>query len=142
MPASVLLYGVLVGLAIAMLVVALAPARSRGGGIATATAVIEERYAQRAGTDEEAQVPTLPPWLSGIGQRLSPAGTVARLQRRLDIAGNPERWNTDRLFAVKAVGLLGLGRPWPAVRAARPHGGDPGRRDRRQLPGSSCPTCC
>ena len=108
MPASVLLYGILVGLGIAMLVVALAPARSRGGGIATATAVIEERYAQHAGSDEDTQVPTLPPWLSGIGQRLSPAGTVARLQRRLDIAGNPERWNTDRLFAVKAVGLLGL----------------------------------
>ncbi len=108
MPATILLDGVLVGLAIAMLVVAVAPARSKSGGIAGAAAVIEERYAQHADTDEEATVPTLPPWLSGIGQRLSPSGTVARLQRRLDIAGNPERWNADRLFAVKGLGLIGL----------------------------------
>jgi tight adherence protein C len=108
-PASVLLDGVFVGLAIALLVVAVAPTRSRSGGIAGATAVIEQRYAQYTGADEESQVPGAPPWLSGIGQRLSPSGTVARLQRRLDIAGNPERWNTDRLFAVKAMGLIGLG---------------------------------
>lgn len=109
MPASVLLDGVLVGLAIALLVVAVAPTRSRSGGIAGATAVIEQRYAQYAGAADESQVPGAPPWLSRIGQRLSPSGTVARLQRRLDIAGNPERWNTDRLFAVKAMGLIGLG---------------------------------
>jgi tight adherence protein C len=108
-PASVLLDGVFVGLAIALLVVAVAPTRSRSGGIAGATAVIEQRYAQYTGADEESQGPGAPPWLSGIGQRLSPSGTVARLQRRLDIAGNPERWNTDRLFAVKAMGLIGLG---------------------------------
>jgi tight adherence protein C len=108
MPATILLDGVLVGLAIAMVVVAVVPARSKGGSIAGATAVIEQRYAQRTGAEEEGQAPVAPPWLAGIGRRLSPAGTIARLQRRLDIAGNPERWNTDRLFAVKAMGLIGL----------------------------------
>jgi len=108
MPATVLLDGVLVGLAIAMVVVAVAPVRSKAGGIAGATAVIEQRYAQRTGAEEESQAPAAPPWLAGIGRRLSASGTVARLQRRLDIAGNPERWNTDRLFAVKAMGLIGL----------------------------------
>jgi tight adherence protein C len=107
-PASVVLDGVLVGLAIAMLVVAVAPSRSKAGGIAGATAVIEQRYAQYTGVDEQVQVPGAPPWLIAIGRRLSPSGTAARLQRRLDIAGNPERWNTDRLFAVKAMGLIGL----------------------------------
>lgn len=108
MPASVLLDGIFVGLAIALVVVAVAPVRSRAGGIAGATAVIEQRYAQRTG-DDEGQVPETPPWLVGIGRRLSPSGTVARLQRRLDMAGNPEKWNTDRLFAVKAIGLIALG---------------------------------
>ena len=70
--------------------------------------MIEQRYAQRAGSEDETQVPAAPPWLAGIGRRLSPADTIARLQRRLDIAGNPERWTTDRLFAVKAMGLIGL----------------------------------
>lgn len=108
MPATVLLYGLLVGLAIAMVVVAVAPAGAKGGSIAGATAVIEQRYAQQTGAGEDAQVPAAPPWLAGIGRRLSSAGTVARLQHRLDIAGNPERWNTDRLFAVKGMGLIGL----------------------------------
>src|SRR5207244_11156851 len=77
MPATVLLDGVLVGLGIAMVVLAVAPVRAKGGGIAGATAVIEQRYAQQAGT-EETQVPTAPPWLAGIGRRLSPAGTIAK----------------------------------------------------------------
>jgi tight adherence protein C len=107
MPGTILLDGVFVGLAIAMVVLALAPA-AKGGGIAGAAAVIEQRYAQRTDTEQEGQVPAAPPWLTGIGRRLSPSGTVAKLQRRLDIAGNPARWNTDRLFAVKAMGLAGL----------------------------------
>lgn len=107
MPGTILLDGVLVGLAIAMVVVAVAPA-AKGSGIAGAAAVIEQRYAQHADTEEEGPAPTAPPWLAGIGRRLSPSGTVERLQRRLDIAGNPPRWNTERLFAVKAMGLAGL----------------------------------
>jgi len=108
MPAAILLDGVLVGLAIAMVVVAVAPARAKGGGIAGAAAVIEQRYAQHTGTEEEGQAPAAPPWLAALGRRLSPSGTAAKLQRRLDIAGNPERWNTERLFAVKTMGMIGL----------------------------------
>jgi tight adherence protein C len=109
MPPMVLLDGGLLGLAIAMVVVAVAPARARGGVLADAAAVIEERYAQRTGADDGAQQLGPPPgWLRGLGMRLSPSGTAAKLQHRLDIAGNPERWNTDRLFAVKGAGLLGL----------------------------------
>ncbi len=109
MPVTVLVDGGLLGLAIAMLVVAVAPTRSKTGGISSAAAVIEQRYARRPDTAEEVAVPASPRWLSEVGQRLSPSGTAARLQRRLDIAGSPERWDTDRLFAVKALGLVGLG---------------------------------
>jgi len=108
MPSAILLDGVLIGLAIAMVVVAVAPARAKGGGIAGAAAVIEQRYAQHTDTEEEGQAAAAPPWLAALGRRLSPSGTAAKIQRRLDIAGNPERWNTERLFAVKAMGLIGL----------------------------------
>jgi tight adherence protein C len=85
-----------------------ARARTTAGGIAAATAVIEQRYAQHTDAEEQAQAPTAPPWLAGLGRRLSPASAAAKLQRRLDIAGNPAHWNTERLFAVKAMGLIGL----------------------------------
>jgi tight adherence protein C len=107
-PASVLVDGILVGLAIVLVVLAVVPLRSKTAGIAGAVAVIEERYAQHTDTDTDEQEVTAPPWLVGIGRRLSPSGAAAKLQRKLDIAGNPERWNTDRLFAVKAMGLFGL----------------------------------
>ncbi len=120
MPAAILLDGVLVGLAIAMVVVAVAPFRSKAGGIASATAVIEQRYAQHFDTGEEGPAPAAPPWLAGIGRRLSPAGTVAKLQRRLDIAGNPERCSSGCTIS-----------RW----RSRPSGS-------AAWPGSSCPTCC
>jgi tight adherence protein C len=97
------------GLGIAMLVMAVAPARSKHGVLADATAVIEERYAQHGVDDDEEQLAPPPGWLRALGLRLSPSGAVAKIQRRLDIAGNPERWNTDRMLAVKGAGLLGLG---------------------------------
>ena len=99
-----------IGLAIAMLVVAVAPARSKDEGIATATAVIEQHYAYHGPGGEDAEpLPSPPGWLRALGLRLSPAGTVSTLQRRLDTAGNPRRWDTDRILAVKALGLLVLG---------------------------------
>jgi len=51
--------------------------------------------------------------LRGLGRRLSPTGTVERLSRGLDRAGNPTAWSVERIFGAKAacalVGpLLGL----------------------------------
>ncbi len=111
MPGSVLLVGGLgaVGLAIAILVMAVLPARPGEGGVAGALAAIEKRYAQ-AGPDAAAKdsdpLATLPGWLRGLALRLSPAGITAKLQRRLDLAGNPSRWNPDRVLAVKGFGLV------------------------------------
>jgi len=110
MPGSVLLAGGLgaLGLAIAMLVVAVLPVRSGEGGVAGALAAIEKRYARvAAGTAQKADpFAALPGWLRGLALRLSPTGIGAKLQRRLDLAGNPSRWNPDRVLAVKGLGLV------------------------------------
>jgi tight adherence protein C len=98
-----------IGLAIALVVVALVPARSKNDGIGSATAVIEQRYAQHGPADDEQQLAPPPGWLRALGLKLSPSTGVATLQRRLDTAGNPKSWNTDRILAVKALGLLLLG---------------------------------
>ncbi|WP_243056356.1 type II secretion system F family protein [Nocardioides sp. SR21] len=46
---------------------------------------------------------------ASLGRRLSRSGAEARLQRRLDIAGNPAGWDAERLLGLKVVGLGCLG---------------------------------
>jgi len=99
------------GLAIALLVVALLPARSSESGVAGALAVIERHYAQgSASARDKATDPrgVLSRWMRALALRLSPSGTATKLQHRLDIAGNPERWNPDRFLAAKGAGLVVL----------------------------------
>jgi tight adherence protein C len=98
-----------IGLAIVLLVLAVAPGRSRNEGITTAAAVIEQRYAQHGPANQEQPLTAPPGWLRALGLRLSPSTAVATLQRRLDTAGNPKSWDADRLLAVKALGLILLG---------------------------------
>jgi tight adherence protein C len=99
-----------IGLAIVLLVLAVAPGRSKSEGISAATAVIEQRYAQHGpGQEEQQQLSAPPGWLRELGLKLSPATGIASMQRRLDTAGNPRSWDTDRLLAVKALGLILLG---------------------------------
>ncbi len=45
--------------------------------------------------------------LAGLGHRLSPSGAAARIQRQLDMAGNPRPWTPERIMGAKAAGLLG-----------------------------------
>jgi tight adherence protein C len=109
---SLLLVGALgaLGLAIAILVVAVMPARPGEGGVAGALAAIEKRYAQGTATQQAADSFTaLPSWLRALALRLSPSGIAGKLQHRLDLAGNPARWNPDRMLAVKGLGLVVLG---------------------------------
>ena len=110
MSGTVLLAGGLaaLGLAIALLVVSVVPARSRERGVAHALATIDQSYTQSssaaAGPDEF----ILPGWLRSLALRLSPSGIGAKLQRRLDLAGNPRRWTPDRILAAKGLGLIAL----------------------------------
>lgn len=111
---SVLLMGALgaLGLAIAILVVTVMPTRPGEGGVAGALAAIERRYSQDAGEAVGQAADTftaLPGWLRALALRLSPSGTIAKLQHRLDLAGNPAHWNPDRMLAVKGLGLIVLG---------------------------------
>ena len=112
MPSSVLLAGALgaIGIAIVLLLVGIMPARRGEGGAAVALAAIERRYALGAGgpatagtADSEA---ALPGWLRALALRLSPSGVSGRLQHQLDLAGNPDRWNTDRILASKGLSLV------------------------------------
>jgi tight adherence protein C len=114
MSGSILLGGALaaLGLGILLLAVNLLPAPRGRGGVAGALAAIEKHYsrdAATAGPGGAGQPTALPGWLRRLALRLSPSGFTETLQRRLDLAGNPARWNPDRVLAVKGLGLVVLG---------------------------------
>jgi tight adherence protein C len=44
--------------------------------------------------------------LTLLGRRFTPVDQAARLRRKLDLAGNPTGWDTDRVLAFKMLGLL------------------------------------
>ena len=52
--------------------------------------------------------------MATVGTRLSPSGAAAKLQRRLDLAGNPRGYDLQQVLGAKGVGLvvLGLGGLW------------------------------
>lgn len=113
MPGSLVLAGSVaaLGVAIVILAVAVMPARPGEGGVAGALAAIEKRYASGvspAGQQSADPFAALPGWLRALALRMSPAGFAAKLQHRLDLAGNPDRWNPDRILAVKGLGLVVL----------------------------------
>jgi tight adherence protein C len=44
--------------------------------------------------------------LTALGRRFTPNDQSARLRKRLDLAGNPPGWDTDRILAFKMLGLI------------------------------------
>lgn len=44
--------------------------------------------------------------LTDLGRRFTPDDQSARLRRKLDLAGNPSGWDTDRVLAFKMLGML------------------------------------
>ncbi len=112
MSGSGLLFGGLGAVAVAViaLVAALWPRRTDQPSVSRAVATIEKRYAHDArAKGGKADPLQLPDWLEGLALRLSPDGVATRLQRRLDVAGNPEGWTSDRILAVKGLCLVILG---------------------------------
>ena len=45
--------------------------------------------------------------LTSWGRRFTPDDQSARIRRRLDLAGNPENWDVNRIIAFKMLGLIG-----------------------------------
>jgi tight adherence protein C len=97
-------------LAIVAMAVALTPERPQGPSVGRALAAIDERYTHDtlARGRKDAEPFKLPHWLQRLAERLSPAGVATTLQRRLDVAGNPRGWTSDRMLAVKGLGLVTL----------------------------------
>ena len=113
MPTSLVLAGSLGALAaaIVILTVLVMPAKSGEGGVAGALAAIEQRYSSSGSPAAQKSADpfaALPGWLRALALRMSPAGFAAKLQHRLDLAGNPDRWNPDRILGVKGLGLVVL----------------------------------
>jgi tight adherence protein C len=54
---------------------------------------------------ERVLVPTVSRF-ARLGRRLSPRGQADRIRHRLDLAGNPEKWDVDRVYAFKVLGLI------------------------------------
>ncbi len=46
--------------------------------------------------------------LTGFGRKLTPGAQAETIRHRLELAGSPPRWDTDRVLAFKALGLLGF----------------------------------
>jgi tight adherence protein C len=110
MPGALLLGSLAaLGLGIVLLVVTVAPGRSRPTGVAAALAAIDRRYGQAPQAKPGPGSNALPGWLTQLARRLSPGGMTDSLQRRLDLAGNPGSWTPDRVLAAKGIGLLVLG---------------------------------
>lgn len=88
-------------------------ARSRA---AQALASVETYYSSseppRAADSPAVVARSLPPLLDRLRTvvtRVSSKGVTAKIQRRLDLAGNPSRWSPERVLAYKGLGLIALG---------------------------------
>ena len=60
-----------------------------------------------------------------FGRRLTPVERLDRIRKRLDLAGNPDGWDVDRILGLKALGLvvgLLLGLTVPLLFGAGPRG--------------------
>ncbi|MEU7824101.1 type II secretion system F family protein [Catellatospora sp. NPDC049133] len=96
--------------AIALAVLTLASASVSRSGVARALETIDTVYAPgSASAAEERLGDRLRPavaQVSALGRLLTPKGAAARLQRRLDHAGNPVAWPPERVVEMQGLGLV------------------------------------
>ena len=113
MGSSFLLVLGLVAVALALVTIVLAIGVGAGAptGVARSLAIIERSVDGReVGKHDLPMMDRLVyPLLNGtksLGHRLSPEGTAERIAKRLDLAGNPEKWTPERVLGAKGTGLL------------------------------------
>jgi tight adherence protein C len=83
-------------------------------GVARSLAAIEELQRQRRDLRQreldrpfsERVLDPLAERFTAIGRRFTPEERVARIRRRLDLAGNPDGWDADRVLGLKALAAL------------------------------------
>ena len=93
-----------IGLAIGLAVFLLVDRRAVATG-ASAGDVPAEAVASPVGAPVRAELAPLYKRFGTFAAKLTPAGYARRLQRRLDLAGNPRDWAADRVLALKGIGL-------------------------------------
>lgn len=92
-----------IGLAIALVVyLVAAPMPADNASPSTSTAPAPSPAKSSLGAQE---IPPLYERFASVARRLTPADYTRRLQRRLDIAGNPAGWLPERVLAFKGIGL-------------------------------------
>jgi len=79
--------------------------------ISRSLASIEDRYAQVYDAARREPLTSriggpLMHRLGNLGKILTPKGAIGKMQRRLDLAGNPPRWPVERVIAAKGVVLV------------------------------------
>ncbi len=109
---SLLLIGLLfVGLAFLVATVSIVIGSGEASGTARSLAIIENRissseFAKSELPASERLLTPIMDYTRALGTRLSPSGTVERLARRLDQAGNPPNWTVEKLLGAKGLGLI------------------------------------
>ena len=81
-----------------------------GRSLAAVQAFQAAPASMRAELDQPFKERVIDPFLRGsseIGRRLTPAGQVDKIRKRLDAAGSPANWDVERVLAFKVLGAIG-----------------------------------
>jgi tight adherence protein C len=106
MPALALILGLMaVGVAIGLGVYLLAANKMAPAGMALADGGLPV-VAKPEKVDDPFEMTSLLRRLGSLAASLSPSDYTARVQRRLNLAGNPRSWSPERLMAFKGLGLV------------------------------------
>lgn len=104
-----------IGLLVVIAAIVLSPGAQQTGVSRSLAAVEAMRSAPESMRTQELELPfaerVLSPLMRGItglGRRLTPADQVARVRKRLDLAGNPAGWDVDRIVSLRVL-LAALG---------------------------------